>query len=385
MLIFAIVVTIGPNHNNFFLPNLSAKYPAGVFTHNLAAANALRIEPICAPDRCNSVLAKDGMVGAKIPCPIAHANERPQMERISLLSLRKSEAEAEAETEVVEDEDPAEGTIFDDPDVAVVGGGGRGDGVGIFGDFFFVFRPPVFLSSSSAVEEENKAFSTTPVQSNSSSLFVFVFFADDTTALRNILLLDVNDTNARFVLHLVSNLVSLSKTLLLPQPKTLSLSFSLREECLSSLRANIVRVLKEPRQHTRERERDFDDVSCYRGSSWGKTVQKAKKESNDEKGTQQYQTEREIERENTHTREFILLVFEIFVVHMSFTRHTLLDGRPFRERTERKGRNAYCCSIYIYTYTHTEREKERLKRERERESVKEDGPPADNRERVVCC
>ena len=146
-----------------------------------------------------------------------------------------------------------------------------------------------------------------------------------------------------------------------------------------------MRVLKEPRQHTRERERDFDDVSCYRGSSWGKTVQKAKKESNDEKGTQQYQTEREIERENTHTREFILLVFEIFVVHMSFTRHTLLDGRPFRERTERKGRNAYCCSIYIYTYTHTEREKERLERERERESVKEDGPPADNRERVVCC
>ena len=124
-----------------------------MFTHNLAAANALRIEPICAPDRCNSVLANDGMVGAKIPCPIAHANERPQMERISLLSLRKSEAEAEAETEVVEDEDPAEGTIFDDPDVAVVGGGGRGDGVGIFGDFFFVFRPPVFLSSSSAVEE----------------------------------------------------------------------------------------------------------------------------------------------------------------------------------------------------------------------------------------
>ena len=91
MLIFAIVVTIGPNHNNFFLPNLSAKYPAGVFTHNLAAANALRIEPICAPDRCNSVLANDGMVGAKIPCPIAHANERPQMERISLFSLRKSE------------------------------------------------------------------------------------------------------------------------------------------------------------------------------------------------------------------------------------------------------------------------------------------------------
>ena len=169
MLIFAIVVTIGPNHNNFFLPNLSAKYPAGVFTHNLAAANALRIEPICAPDRCNSVLANDGMVGAKIPCPIAHANERPQMERISLFSLRKFE-----------------GTIFDDDDVAVVGGGGRGDGVGIFGDFFFVFRPPVFLSSSSAAEE-NKAFSTTPVQSNSSSLFVFVF-ADDTTALRNILL-----------------------------------------------------------------------------------------------------------------------------------------------------------------------------------------------------
>lgn len=228
MLIFAIVVTIGPNHNNFFLPNLSAKYPAGVFTHNLAAANALRIEPICAPDRCNSVLANDGMVGAKIPCPIAHANERPQMERISLLSLRKSEAEAEAETEVVEDEDPAEGTIFDDPDVAVVGGGGRGDGVGIFGDFFFVFRPPVFLSSSSAVEEENKAFSTTPVQNNSSSRFVFVF-AEDTTALRNILLLDVNDTNTkRFVLlHLVSLISSLSRKLFFCRQK-LSLSFSAR-------------------------------------------------------------------------------------------------------------------------------------------------------------
>jgi hypothetical protein len=186
VLIFAIVVTIGPNHNNFFLPNVSAKYPAGVFTHNLAAANALRIEPICAPDRCNSVLANDGMVGAKIPCPIAHANERPQMERISLFSLRKFEGTIFDDHDDVAVVGGAEGTIFDDPDVAVVGGGGRGDGVGIFGDFFFVFRPPVFLSSSSAAEE-NKAFSTTPVQSNSSSLFVFVF-ADDTTALRNILL-----------------------------------------------------------------------------------------------------------------------------------------------------------------------------------------------------
>lgn len=255
MLIFAIVVTIGPNHNNFFLPNVSAKYPAGVFTHNLAAANALRIEPICAPDRCNSVLANDGMVGAKIPCPIAHANERPQMERISLFSLRKFEGTIFDDHDDVAVVGGAEGTIFDDPDVAVVGGGGRGDGVGIFGDFFFVFRPPVFLSSSSAVEEENKAFSTTPVQSNSSSLFVFVF-ADDTTALRNILLLDVNDTNTkRFVLlHLVSHLVSLSKTLLLP-PKTLSLSLRAKSVCLSSLRANRVRVLKEPRQHARKRTR----------------------------------------------------------------------------------------------------------------------------------
>lgn len=262
MLIFAIVVTIGPNHNNFFLPNLSAKYPAGVFTHNLAAANALRIEPICAPDRCNSVLANDGMVGAKIPCPIAHANERPQMERISLFSLRKSETGKFCRVPSIWF---SEGTIFDDDDVAVVGGGGRGDGVGIFGDFFFVFRPPVFLSSSSAVEEENKAFSTTPVQNNSSSRFVFVF-AEDTTALRNILLLDVNDTNTkRFVLlHLVSHLVSLSKTLLLP-PKTLSLSLCAKSVCLSSLRANRVRVLKEPRQHARERERDFDDVSAALG------------------------------------------------------------------------------------------------------------------------
>lgn len=262
MFIFAIVVTIGPNHNNFFLPNLSAKYPAGVFTHNLAAANALRIEPICAPDRCNSVLANDGMVGAKIPCPIAHANERPQMERISLFSLRKSETGKMCRVPSIWF---SEGTIFDDDDVAVVGGGGRGDGVGIFGDFFFVFRPPVFLSSSSAVEEENKAFSTTPVQNNSSSRFVFVF-AEDTTALRNILLLDVNDTNTkRFVLlHLVSHLVSLSKTLLLP-PKTLSLSLCAKSVCLSSLRANRVRVLKEPRQHARERERDFDDVSAALG------------------------------------------------------------------------------------------------------------------------
>jgi hypothetical protein len=262
VLIFAIVVTIGPNHNNFFLPNLSAKYPAGVFTHNLAAANALRIEPICAPDRCNSVLANDGMVGAKIPCPIAHANERPQMERISLFSLRKSETGKMCRVPSIWF---SEGTIFDDDDVAVVGGGGRGDGVGIFGDFFFVFRPPVFLSSSSAVEEENKAFSTTPVQNNSSSRFVFVF-ADDTTALRNILLLDVNDTNTkRFVLlHLVSHLVSLSKTLLLP-PKTLSLSLCAKSVCLSSLRANRVRVLKEPRQHARERERDYDDVSAALG------------------------------------------------------------------------------------------------------------------------
>ena len=262
MLIFAIVVTIGPNHNNFFLPNLSAKYPAGVFTHNLAAANALRIEPICAPDRCNSVLANDGMVGAKIPCPIAHANERPQMERISLFSLRKSETGKICRVPSIWF---SEGTIFDDDDVAVVGGGGRGDGVGIFGDFFFVFRPPVFLSSSSAVEEENKAFSTTPVQNNSSSRFVFVF-AEDTTALRNILLLDVNDTNTkRFVLlHLVSHLVSLSKTLLLP-PKTLSLSLCAKSVCLSSLRANRVRVLKEPRQHARERERDYDDVSAALG------------------------------------------------------------------------------------------------------------------------
>jgi|TARA_B110000483_G_scaffold30249_1_gene36708 hypothetical protein len=234
VLIFAIVVTIGPNHNNFFLPNVSAKYPAGVFTHNLAAANALRIEPICAPDRCNSVLANDGMVGAKIPCPIAHANERQEMERISLLSLRKFEGT------IFDDPDDVavvggEGTVFDDPDIAVVGGRGRGDGVGIFGDFFFVFRPPVFLSSSSTAdeEEENKAFSTTPVQSNSSSLFVFVF-AEDTTALRNILLLDVNDTNTkRFVLlHLVSLISSLSLENSSLPPKTLSLSLRAKSVCL---------------------------------------------------------------------------------------------------------------------------------------------------------
>jgi hypothetical protein len=174
------------------------------------------------------------------------------MERISLFSLRKSETGKMCRVPSIWF---SEGTIFDDDDVAVVGGGGRGDGVGIFGDFFFVFRPPVFLSSSSAVEEENKAFSTTPVQNNSSSRFVFVF-AEDTTALRNILLLDVNDTNTkRFVLlHLVSHLVSLSKTLLLP-PKTLSLSLRAKSVCLSSLRANRVRALKEPRQHARKRTR----------------------------------------------------------------------------------------------------------------------------------
>ena len=298
MLIFAIVVTIGPNHNNFFLPNLSAKYPAGVFTHNLAAANALRIEPICAPDRCNSVLANDGMVGAKIPCPIAHANERPQMERISLFSLRKSETGKMCRVPSIWF---SEGTIFDDDDVAVVGGGGRGDGVGIFGDFFFVFRPPVFLSSSSAVEEENKAFSTTPVQNNSSSRFVFVF-AEDTTALRNILLLDVNDTSntKRFVLlHLVSHLVSLSKTLLLP-PKTLSLSLCAKSVCLSSLRANRVRVLKEPRQHARERERDYDDVSAALGEK------KRPKSQRKKATTKKYNTTKpERERETRHTREFI--------------------------------------------------------------------------------
>ena len=156
------------------------------------------------------------------------------MERISLFSVRKSETGKICRVPSIWF---SEGTIFDDDDVAVVGGGGRGDGVGIFGDFFFVFRPPVFLSSSSTVEE-NKAFSTTPVQSNSSSLFVFVF-ADDTTALRNILLLDVNDTNTkRFVLlHLVSNLVSLSKTLL--PPKTLSLSLSLRAKSVCLLCARL--------------------------------------------------------------------------------------------------------------------------------------------------
>ena len=228
-----------------------------MFTHNLAAANALRIEPICAPDRCNSVLANDGMVGAKIPCPIAHANERPQMERISLFSLRKFEGTIFDDHDDVAVVGGAEGTIFDDPDVAVVGGGGRGDGVGIFGDFFFVFRPPVFLSSSSTAdeEEENKAFSTTPVQSNSSSLFVFVF-AEDTTALRNILLLDVNDTNTkRFVLlHLVSLISSLS--LENSSAAKNSFSFSPREECLSSLRAIMVRVLlKEPQQRARKRKR----------------------------------------------------------------------------------------------------------------------------------
>jgi hypothetical protein len=252
--IFAIVVTIGPNHNNFFLPNLSAKYPAGVFTHNLAAANALRIEPICAPDRCNSVLANDGMVGAKIPCPIAHANERPQMERISLFSLRKSETGKMCRVPSIWF---SEGTIFDDDDVAVVGGGGRGDGVGIFGDFFFVFRPPVFLSSSSAVEEENKAFSTTPVQNNSSSRFVFVF-AEDTTALRNILLLDVNDTSntKRFVLlHLVSLISSLSRKLFFCRQK-LSLFLSARRVSVCLLCAQIECACSKNHDNTREKENE---------------------------------------------------------------------------------------------------------------------------------
>jgi hypothetical protein len=145
VLIFAIVVTIGPNHNNFFLPNLSAKYPAGVFTHNLAAANALRMLPICAPERCNSDVAKDGIVGARIPCPMAHANESPHMDRISLLSLRKF------------------GIGF-----VEVGAGVTGAVVGIWGEsvppplaapFFFVFRPLVgafFVSSEEEEIEENE-------------------------------------------------------------------------------------------------------------------------------------------------------------------------------------------------------------------------------------
>jgi len=298
VLIFAIVVTIGPNHNNFFLPNLSAKYPAGVFTHNLAAANALRIEPICAPDRCNSVLANDGMVGAKIPCPIAHANERPQMERISLFSLRKSETGKICRVPSIWF---SEGTIFDDDDVAVVGGGGRGDGVGIFGDFFFVFRPPVFLSSSSAVEEENKAFSTTPVQNNSSSRFVFVF-AEDTTALRNILLLDVNDTNTkRFVLlHLVSHLVSLSKTLLLP-PKTLSLFLSARRVSVCLLCAQIECVCS--KNHDNAREKENETLTTFQKAALGgkKTSKKPKKESNDKEKVTTTPNQRERERNETHT------------------------------------------------------------------------------------
>jgi hypothetical protein len=294
--IFAIVVTIGPNHNNFFLPNLSAKYPAGVFTHNLAAANALRIEPICAPDRCNSVLANDGMVGAKIPCPIAHANERPQMERISLFSLRKSETGKMCRVPSIWF---SEGTIFDDDDVAVVGGGGRGDGVGIFGDFFFVFRPPVFLSSSSAVEEENKAFSTTPVQNNSSSRFVFVF-AEDTTALRNILLLDVNDTSntKRFVLlHLVSHLVSLSKTLLLP-PKTLSLFLSARRVSVCLLCAQIECACSKNHDNTREKENET--LTTFRQLFGKKNVQKAKERKQRRKSNNTTKPEREREKRDTH-------------------------------------------------------------------------------------
>jgi hypothetical protein len=113
-----------------------------VFTHNLAAANALRMLPICAPDRCNSDVAKDGIVGARIPCPIAHANESPHMERISLLSLRKF------------------GIGF-----VEVGAGGTGAVVGIGGEsvpppplapFFFVFRPLVGAFFVSSEEEENE-------------------------------------------------------------------------------------------------------------------------------------------------------------------------------------------------------------------------------------
>ena len=325
-----------------------------MFTHNLAAANALRIEPICAPDRCNSVLANDGMVGAKIPCPIAHANERPQMERISLFSLRKSETGKMCRVPSIWF---SEGTIFDDDDVAVVGGGGgRGDGVGIFGDFFFVFRPPVFLSSSSAVEEENKAFSTTPVQNNSSSRFVFVF-ADDTTALRNILLLDVNDTNTkRFVLlHLVSHLVSLSKTLLLP-PKTLSLFLSARRVSVCLLCAQIECVCSKNHDNTREKENET--LTTFRQLLGKKNVQKAKERKQRRKSNNNHDnTKPERERETRHTREFINSYLRF---SWCPSRHILVG--PFRKRTERKGRNAYCCCyIYIYhIHTHTQ------KRERER-------------------
>lgn len=361
MLIFAIVVTIGPNHNNFFLPNLSAKYPAGVFTHNLAAANALRIEPICAPDRCNSVLANDGMVGAKIPCPIAHANERQEMERISLLSLRKFEGT------IFDDPDDVavvggEGTVFDDPDIAVVGGRGRGDGVGIFGDFFFVFRPPVFLSSSSAVEEENKAFSTTPVQNNSSSRFVFVF-AEDTTALRNILLLDVNDTNTkRFVLlHLVSLISSLSRKLFFCRQK-LSLFLSARRVSVCLLCAQIECVCSKNHDNTREKENET--LTTFRQLLGKKNVQKAKERKQRRKSNNTTKPEREREKRDTHTHTHTRvhkLVFEIFVVsftpHFGWTRDPLGNERRGKEGTR---------IVVIYKHTYTHRHTHTHKRERER-------------------
>jgi hypothetical protein len=58
-------------------------------------------------------------------------------------------------------------------------------------------------------------------------------------------------------------------------------------------------VLKEPRQHARERERDFDDVS--KAALGGKkTSKKPKKESNDEKVTTT-PNQREREKRDTHT------------------------------------------------------------------------------------
>jgi hypothetical protein len=51
---------------------------------------------------------------------------------------------------------------------------------------------------------------------------------------------------------------------------------------------------------------------------------------------------------------------------------------------ERRGKEgARIVVIYIHTYTHTHTHTHT--KERERKSVKEDGPPADNGERVVRC
>ena len=115
-------------------------------------------------------------------------------------------------------------------------------------------------------------------------------------------------------------------------------------------------MLKEPQQHARERERDFDDVSAALGEK--KTSKKPKKESNDEK-VQHHQT-RERERNETHTRVH-KLVFEIFVVsfapHFGWTRDPLGNERRGKEGTR---------IVVIYKHTYTHRHTHTHKRERER-------------------